>query len=424
MDHAEHSEQHYPLVEIVVPESLQRFCQAAADLHLLGVAVADHAGAMLAHAPVPGDPCDHLVSTLGQALAAGQAPSTLRCNCGLIYEVSAVRHQAHPRVLGWLVLGPAQPDEQPAAGDQPTCCAPEARRVASGLSQLLAVMVNDGHGRCRDAMHHNHALEQAYQQLSEQNARLAQSLDQLKSLDRLKSNFVATMSHELRTPLTSVIGYSEMLLEGMAGELAPTQLDFVQVIMEKGEQLLQIITEVLDISKIESGAQDLRQDWVAPADVLAKVLEAKRPEMLRRQLEVASEVPPQLPVIWVDRAKLHQVLANLLSNALKFTPPGGQVSVALEVRAGQMFFRVTDSGVGIPRSLRKKVFEEFYQVDNSSTREYGGTGLGLAIVKNFIEAHGGQVWVDPELSEGTQVVVWVPVNPPPREEQDDIGAGG
>ena len=187
---------------------------------------------------------------------------------------------------------------------------------------------------------------------------------------------------------------------------------------------MQIISEVLDISKIETGKTDLRMEWVDLGEVIREVVEAKVHEIQNRNLAVSSSLTDGLPAVWADKAKIRQVLLNLLSNAVKFTPSSGSVDIRAEGRSagepsasagppGDVLIRISDSGIGIPPDHHEKIFEAFYQVDSSSTREYGGTGLGLAIVKNFVEAHGGQVWLDPAEEKGATFIVLLPVKPGP-----------
>jgi signal transduction histidine kinase len=217
------------------------------------------------------------------------------------------------------------------------------------------------------------------------------------------------MSHELRTPLTSVIGYSEMMLEGLGGPLTNEQREYLGIIMEKGENLLQLITSILDISKIEAGRVRLVLCEVDPGQLMRDALATLLPHARKKGLKVSCE-PGALPRLHADRDKLRQCLVNLCSNAVKFTPAGGAVTVRGEVLGGdRIAIHVTDSGIGIPEEHLPRVFDVFYQVDGSSTREYGGAGLGLAIVKSFVEAHGGEVQVRSAPGAGSTFSVILPL---------------
>jgi signal transduction histidine kinase len=311
--------------------------------------------------------------------------------------------------LGRLVLGPLDVEDQVALG------------LATHLRRIADAFLVDGMKRALSARVHMATLEDANRELTEKNRTLASMVDKLQEADRIKSNFLATVSHELRTPLTSVIGYSEMLLEGIAGPLNDEQRDYVRTVMEKGDQLLQLITGILDISRMEAGEMKVR---VTPFDVTETVrvaLSTVAPNARRKSVILETSVPDDLPRALGDRDKTRQVILNLLGNALKFTPEGGTVRV--DVRRGPIGradvggahgirIAVSDTGIGIPVEHFARVFDPFYQVDNSSTREYGGTGLGLSIVKRFVEAQGGQVWLDSEVARGTTFTFSMPVQEP------------
>jgi signal transduction histidine kinase len=222
-----------------------------------------------------------------------------------------------------------------------------------------------------------------------------------------------------------VIGYTAMLLAGLAGELAGEQRDYVQIIMEKGDQLLQIINEVLDISKIETGGVQLSVERLSIPELMQQVGDAMMPQARSKEITLTYDSRPALPPILADRVKTRQVMLNLVSNAIKFTPRGGRVEMSAEpghmgmapgasepIAPPAVVIRVSDTGIGIPEESRDRIFEAFFQVDNSTTREYGGTGLGLSIVKNFVEAHGGRVWASPREGGGSTFTVLLPVNPP------------
>jgi signal transduction histidine kinase len=189
--------------------------------------------------------------------------------------------------------------------------------------------------------------------------------------------------------------------------------------MEKGDQLLQLITGILDISRMEAGEMRIDKQPVDLDEVVSVALSTIAPHARRKRLSLHCTVPPGLPLVLGDRDKIRQVLLNLLGNAVKFTPEGGKIEVSAEVgplkreppvgneRGVRVFVR--DSGIGVPAEHHKRVFDPFFQVDNSSTREYGGTGLGLSIVKRLIEAHGGQVWVDSEPGRGSTFSFTIPL---------------
>ncbi len=283
--------------------------------------------------------------------------------------------------------------------------------LTAHLHRVADAFVVDGIKRAMSARMHMATVEEANRELTEKNRRLAQAVERLQEADRVKSNFLATVSHELRTPLTSVIGYSEMLLEGIAGPLNDEQREYVRTVMEKGDQLLQLITGILDISRMEAGEMKIDKLPFELDEIVSTALSTIAPHARRKKLSLHCTLADGLPLVLGDRDKIRQVLLNLLGNAIKFTPEGGRVEVAAQeaplappglVGDGAHGVRiwVKDSGIGVPAEHLKRVFDPFFQVDNSSTREYGGTGLGLSIVKRLVEAHGGAVWVDSDAVKG------------------------
>jgi signal transduction histidine kinase len=289
-----------------------------------------------------------------------------------------------------------------------------AEKILKHFMDLLDVMIFTGHKNLIAAKLHIEAVQESYRELQEKNRQLEESFQRLKELDRLKSNFIATMSHELRTPLTSVIGYSEMMLEGLGGTLSDEQREYMGIIMEKGESLLHLITSILDISKIEAGRVRLVLSEVDVAQLLRDAAATVLPTARKKGVQVACE-PGQLPHLRADREKLRQCLINLAANAVKFTTSGGKVALSAEPLPGdRLALRVTDSGIGIAAEHLKRIFDVFYQVDGSTTREYGGAGLGLAIVKSFVEAHGGEVKVTSTPGQGSTFSMILPVHERPE----------
>jgi signal transduction histidine kinase len=275
---------------------------------------------------------------------------------------------------------------------------------------------------------HLASVRESFRDLQEKNGKLQEAYDRLKELDRLKSNFLATVSHELRTPLTSIIGYSEMLAEGIAGDMTVEQRDFVRTIHEKGEQLLELISGLLDLSKLESGTLAVKKTDVVVGDLVADVVQTVSPTARKRSVNVTSDVAAGLPKLWGDPTRLRQVLLNLTDNALKFTPEGGTVALSVKLvsvdvspdddegglvllrsKQSAIEIRVSDTGIGIPDVEKTKVFDAFYQVDSSSTRQVGGTGLGLSIVKRLVEGHDGRVIIEDNKPKGAVFVVTIPL---------------
>jgi two-component system sensor histidine kinase BarA len=241
-------------------------------------------------------------------------------------------------------------------------------------------------------------------------------------LARVKSNFLATVSHELRTPLTSVIGYSEMLLEGMAGPVTPEQREYLSTILGKSDHLLRLITSMLELARMDAAPPAVERRPVSIIDVIERAATSLTSEADRRA--IALSLPRDLvPRVMADHRKIRQVLVHLIANAIKFTPRGGDVVVLAQVgplspdRSGSSEERlgvrisVRDTGIGISPMAQARIFDPFFQVDQSSTREYGGTGLGLSLAKSYVEAHGGSIWVHSQPGEGSTFTLSLPAVP-------------
>ena len=216
------------------------------------------------------------------------------------------------------------------------------------------------------------------------------------------------MSHELRTPLNAVIGFSEVLAEGMFGDLNDKQAEYLQDILESGRHLLSLINDILDLSKIEAGRMELEPVEFDLPGAIETALLLMRERASRKGIEVGRAVDERLGVICADERKVKQVLLNLLSNALKFTPEGGRVDVRVDAREGMVEISVTDTGVGIAAEDQAAVFEEFRQV-GASAKRVEGTGLGLALSRKFVELHRGRIWVTSQLGLGSTFTFTIPI---------------
>ncbi len=252
------------------------------------------------------------------------------------------------------------------------------------------------------------------------NEELARKNDELTHLDQLKSDFMATMSHELRTPLTSIIGYSDMLLSGMTGELNEKQATFADSILKGGESLLTLINDVLDLTKIEAGRLELNRESVDLRAALLGVLPVVKPRAQDKRIRISTFLPTDLPLVDADPGKLNQILLNLLTNGVKYTHENGSVSVEARTAGEFVEIWVNDTGIGIAQEDQAKVFQRFTQIDSSATRSQGGTGLGLAIVRELVELHGGSIRVQSKLAKGSSFVFTMPIATRPA---DPLAAG-
>jgi len=257
------------------------------------------------------------------------------------------------------------------------------------------------------------AQEQYVQKLAETNRELELRSREIERADRLKSEFLASMSHELRTPLHTIIGFSELLGEELEGPLNEKQKRFIQHIHNDSMHLLDLINDILDLSKIEAGRLELRPE---PFDLAAMVTESiASVRGLAEAKSIVLETALNIPMaIEADRLRVKQVLVNLLSNAVKFTPQGGRVGVEAGLLGTFVAISVVDTGVGIPREEHASIFDKFYQVGATTKGVREGTGLGLAITKRLVEQHGGAIHVESERNRGSRFTFTIPLR---RQEQ-------
>ncbi|MCW2243026.1 sensor histidine kinase [Azospirillum canadense] len=227
--------------------------------------------------------------------------------------------------------------------------------------------------------------------------------------NQAKTQFLANMSHELRTPLNAIIGFSEALLTGIFGPMAPRQTDYVGDIRRSGLHLLSLINDILDTTKIECGKYSLHEESLSVRDLALHGLRQIEPLAEEKGIALALQVPSTLPRLWADERAITQVLLNLLSNAVKFTPAGARTSLSAFLTAdGALRLQVADTGIGIPAADLQRVLEPFQQVENVHTRRYPGTGLGLPLVKSLVELHGGSFMLESEAGKGTTATVTLP----------------
>jgi signal transduction histidine kinase len=208
--------------------------------------------------------------------------------------------------------------------------------------------------------------------------------------------------------MNAIIGYTKLMLDGLDGELTAQQQTDLFRVAQAADNLLGLINGLLDLAKIEAGKMELNVEEVDMSHVTAEALELVRPHADEKGLEVRSVIPDALPTVWADRARIRQVLANMLANAVKFTERGS-VTVSASSAEGWVTISVADTGVGITPEAQAYVFDEFRQADSSTTRRYGGTGLGLAISKRLVTLHGGRIWVDSEVGKGSNFHFTLPI---------------
>ncbi|NPE28649.1 PAS domain-containing sensor histidine kinase [Methanococcoides sp. SA1] len=224
-----------------------------------------------------------------------------------------------------------------------------------------------------------------------------------------KSEFLANVSHELRTPLNSIVGFSEILLDGRCGDLNDVQRRYVQNVSNNGNHLSEIINEILEISKIEAGKAEVNLEEFCILPSVLEVKESLMHSILLKNISFVCDVNPKIHPIRVDKTKFKHILHNLLTNAVKFTSDHGSVGIHASAISDMMHIVIFDDGIGIPREQLPHLYDKFYQVDGSTKRKYGGTGLGLALTKKLVTLNGGQMWVESEVNVGTKVHVMLPL---------------
>jgi signal transduction histidine kinase len=253
-------------------------------------------------------------------------------------------------------------------------------------------------------------VQEATAELAEQNELLRRQHIALEQASALKSQFLANMSHEFRTPLNAILGYTHMLLHGVSGAVTDAQRKSLSRIDSNSRHLLALINDILDITRIEAGRMPLTLTRFAMPELVNEVMAELEPIIKRSNLEVDAAISGKLPLLRSDRSKVKQIVLNLLSNALKFTPAGAvRIKVSQRPTAQTILVAVTDTGVGIAPEDQGKVFEDFRQLDSSPARGYGGTGLGLSICRRLAQMLGGTIELDSEIDRGSTFTLSLPM---------------
>jgi signal transduction histidine kinase len=283
-------------------------------------------------------------------------------------------------------------------------------QVARGdFSTIIDVPNRDELGALATRM--NQMSQELYRLYTDQRqaAQQLQTLnEQLERASKAKSDFLASMSHELRTPLNSILGYTELVLDEIYGEVPAKIRDVLERVQQSGRHLLGLINDVLDLSKIEAGSMELSPTEYSVRDIVETVSSALRSLAAEKGLEFVAGAQADIPVAFGDGRRIAQCLMNLAGNALKFTKQG-RVEIWVERQGETLVYRVSDTGIGISQDQLESIFAEFQQADSTITNEYGGTGLGLSITKKFVEMHGGRIWVESEVGKGSTFFFSLPL---------------
>lgn len=449
------------LGELLDGTSFQEVCESYYSLFDVPLRLFDGEGNLLGEAVHSHLPCKYVNRyDVGKKLCTGlrtkiknEKPTdsglqSRDCICGLRYTTVGIEFQN--QIAGKIVLGPYLPvgekrvlsemrsiDQSFDAGtvglmldDMRTVSEGAIRKIASAMLSVLEVILFCAHKAHVTGEMHIASVRDSFRELTDKNRQLEDMAEKMKEFERLKSNFLATVSHELRTPLTSIIGYSDMLTEGIAGELGEEQKQFVQTIKTKGDELLKLISSILDFSRIETGRLDMHWSLCEPEEVIETTVESNMELAERRGTRLVVDLHEELPPVYLDPEKLEKALNNLVENALKFSAPGGVVKVSARMvepdtadmpgeddgfgfvllsSPEMLEISVEDFGIGIADGDQNEIFLPFSQLDNSSTREHGGSGLGLAVVKHYVEAQGGQVTVRSRIGEGSRFSIRIPI---------------
>jgi signal transduction histidine kinase len=264
-------------------------------------------------------------------------------------------------------------------------------------------------------------IRRATTELEEHNRRLEWQSFELEKAYRLKSEFLASMSHELRTPINVMLGYTALMREKIYGELSNQQDEALAKVYTTSQHLLELINDILDLSKIEAGKMPVHIEKVSLEALINELSETIDPMIRNRGLSYATDVQPDMPTLQTDRTKLKQILLNLLSNAIKFTH-SGTVSVIAQLAPGGEHVRITvkDTGIGIKAEHLDMIFEDFRQIDQSRTREYGGTGLGLSITKKLLTLLGGVISVESTYGMGSSFTLDLPLTTDPMTIEEQV----
>jgi PAS domain S-box-containing protein len=233
-----------------------------------------------------------------------------------------------------------------------------------------------------------------------------QDITYLKQVDRLKNEFVHTVSHDLRSPLTAILGYVDLL--DRVGPVNDQQRDFIHRVQNSVQSITSLVNDLLELGRIEAGF-DTQREVVSLDGILRSALETMGGQILEKKLNLNVDLPTEMPPVRGNPIRLRQMLDNLIGNAIKYTPEGGEISISVELQKDQDILRISDSGPGIPPADQPHIFEKFYRASNVP-KGVGGSGLGLAIVKSIIDNHQGRIWVDSQLGNGTTFTVVLPIH--------------
>lgn len=288
----------------------------------------------------------------------------------------------------------------------------DAFAVTAGDTELISILAD----QIGQAVENARLFEQAYlaqqaleAKVQERTKQLSLALSDMQTINRNKSEFISAVSHELRTPLTSIKGYAALLIAGTIGEIPPKVKERLEKINKHSDSLVQLINDLLDISRIESGKTEMKLTPHSIPPTIENVHDLLTPQLQEKDIKFINTVPAHCPKIPTDLSQIERVFINLISNAIKFTPRHGTITVAATIQSDTATFSVTDTGIGINEEDIRQLFNEFYRIENEINQNVKGTGLGLALCKKIIEAHNGRIWVESKVTKGSTFFITLPL---------------
>jgi signal transduction histidine kinase len=276
------------------------------------------------------------------------------------------------------------------------------------LITILATQIGEALENARLFENTWHAQQELERKVEERTSELTSVLNEVKAINKRKTDFISSVSHELRTPLTSIKGYASILLAGKLGDVPPEIKERLDKINRHSDELVHMVNDLLDIARIESGKTVMKKEVLDLKGTVEDVYDLLGGQLKEKRINFKYEVPDAAKEVFADHNQISRVFINIIGNAIKFTPADGTISVTTRDAGTHVQVEINDTGCGMPEEALVRIFEEFYRVDNSINQEVKGTGLGLSLVKHIIEAHGGKIWVDSKVGAGSTFSFTVP----------------